>query len=525
MTKQEENFKILQDLGILVPYDEGLTLFCCIARESDEKEWKVDPYFENYKNNDEQPVLYASTFKVATNNLCSRALQSENMSGSYYKPETYKILPYQNGKYFLNIDFDFNKLNEHDKKIVLETLNIILQADSIEASKLSKPSFFDKEDFHYVYNEMSSLQNWDDSSLIKYEMIEKYCSKTRCSRKLANQIAGIINSIKSLKNNFVETLNCCLSDVFSLNNAPLDKEYLLSWARKNNIVGCIKNIYSDKVGVSQAAYFIFDKTVVGTEKQIWKREAIKNREREFANIIEDFTENESLKNVLSNSTPQEIVDYCMNLPLCYKGKTYKDIFNLSANVVPENFTVAEHTETVLRVFEDSFKDRFPEELLPFIKLIIVCHDIGKGFTQYFKDPNQKQYNQQTAKDFLSQNDVDKKIQELILFIIGDSQQFTSEYIVRRNQSAKNNLDRACKELLQGLGMDYSRDVVFALSNICLALQSCDGGAYTIYAFTSDRQNLPGAQYKNCNEEFSQAYMHSLTGEILPKMMYYDEENQ
>lgn len=523
----DKEFDILEKLGVLVPFDEELTLFHSDIKIDDSpKDWWVDPFIDFYGSNKEEifSPIQANSCKLLANKLYNRAKDIIGLSNAYFQPETLKILPFEKGKYFLNANFDFTKLKNQEKEVVLNALKIDSKADSIHVSKRSKPSFFEQSDFHLVYKEIVKLQNWEDDDFITFNMLDNFCLKNNCSKKLAKKVAGIINAIKSLNHNFTQALTYAFK-CEEINNMPFDKEYILSWAKENNIIGFSQEFFVDKISPAQRVYTIFDKTAVGSEKQVLKRQNLKNRERKFFSVVENLTADEKLEIFLKKSNPQEIVDYCMNLPFEYKGRSYKQIFNLNANVIPENFIIAEHTETVLRVFDDSFKDRFPEELLPFIRLVIVCHDIGKGFTQYFKDPNQKHYNEMVAKDYLTQLGVDKKIRELVLFIIGDSQRFTHKYIVERDIEGRKLLELECNKVLQGLGLDCDEDMILALTNICLTLQSCDGGAYTIYAVTRDRQNNIDAEYKNFNERFSQAYMHTEMGTILPNMIYTDEERE
>ena len=225
--------------------------------------------------------------------------------------------------------------------------------------------------------------------------------------------------------------------------------------------------------------------------------------------------NREVLNNLANDDPEKVVDFIVDSKFYVGGKPLKELYNADSRVT-EEFTVAEHTETVLRIFEESFKDEFPENLHPFIRLVILAHDAGKSMTRFFHDPMQKAYNQDVAKEMLSQMGINEKVNELIQFIIGDSQIGASNYMVRRQPYGKIMLEKECKEKLTYLGLNADAKNVNALERICLVLQYCDGAAYTIYAKTRNRKDKDNEMtYRNCNKGFSRSFKVSDMGKIVP----------
>ena len=542
MNKQ---FEVLVKLGILIPFDEKLHLYHGRARVLEvegSKNWQVDQFFDNASNNTGNhnmhclPVLYTCKLKQAELYAYKRAAQLfklKNKSGdvdSHFQPETFRILPLIDGKYFINGDFDLEKLNNEQIKIVKNALKIPQKENSVHASTMSQPTFFEKEYYHEAYKKMSKLTGSLRGQYIDFDDVNIFCAKTGYDYELAERVAGTLNSVKALNENFVDALVCVFSPTDKkvhkkFKNLPLDAEYILSWAKENSIIGFSQKIYSHVVQECLMTYAVFNESQVGTEKQIWKREINKNKHRKFSEMLGPITNDRKFEEGLLTASPQEAVESLENLNITYNGKSYKTIFGLSANVTPEKFTVGEHTETVLRVFEDSFKEQYADEILPFVKLVLLCHDIGKGFTQYAFDPRQKEYNARVAEDFLSKMGVCDEVKKLILFVIGDSQRYTHQYIVNRDDYGKKGLQDECREVLKNLGFGFDKYMVSVLSNICLTLQSCDGGAYTTYAVTRDTQDHPNAQYKNFNERFSMSYVHSNSGAIIAKALYEDEEKQ
>ena len=114
----------------------------------------------------------------------------------------------------------------------------------------------------------------------------------------------------------------------------------------------------------------------------------------------------------------------------------------------------------------------------------------------------------------------------MLFVIGDSQTHAAGYMIYKNKEDKLELEKACKDKLIKLGLSYNHNIVYALTQICLILQYCDGGAYTTFAVTRDRQSSADKQtfYSNYNENFSRSFLQSDMGDIIPKAEY-EEENE
>jgi hypothetical protein len=74
---------------------------------------------------------------------------------------------------------------------------------------------------------------------------------------------------------------------------------------------------------------------------------------------------------MSIAKPRDIMQDAQRVP------GYEQIFAGSAGVW-EGFTLGEHTETVLRNFDETYADRMPVGLLAPMRLAILTHDIGKN---------------------------------------------------------------------------------------------------------------------------------------------------
>ena len=90
--------------------------------------------------------------------------------------------------------------------------------------------------------------------------------------------------------------------------------------------------------------------------------------------------------------PREIIE------LAKQTQGFRDVFESDAGNW-EGFKLSEHTETVLRLFDDNYADIMPASTLPIIRLALLVHDIGKPEAIKMGDKaNQKQYNNQQNKN-------------------------------------------------------------------------------------------------------------------------------
>ncbi len=74
----------------------------------------------------------------------------------------------------------------------------------------------------------------------------------------------------------------------------------------------------------------------------------------------------------------------------------------------ERFTLGEHTETVLRMFDETFADVLPAKLLPVMRLIILTHDLGKPeAVRHGKKNDQKEFNLKEGGGFFNELGIEK----------------------------------------------------------------------------------------------------------------------
>ena len=198
-------------------------------------------------------------------------------------------------------------------------------------------------------------------------------------------------------------------------------------------------------------------------------------------------------NLLSENlyaSPQDIIESAKRTP------GYKRIFEAKSGVW-EGFTIQQHTETALQFFDDNYADKLPSGVLPLLRLAIVTHDIGKGVAASRGDKaNQKSYNVAYAEDFLKRNGVDEDMRKLIISMIGDGMDASTDWAIRNGSDSKfyNYCARTVGDFL---GTTPTRDDVRGFAQLELALQTCDSASYTDVAVTRARtDNSSYFRYRN-----------------------------
>jgi len=318
---------------------------------------------------------------------------------------------------------------------------------------------------------------------------------------------------------------------------PISPRFISSWAIDNNIVGySVDDIRSSAVMSHIHTYFLFDLDQVNTVKKVEER---KNQiEKQFGSLdfLFDFSPDKEMLEILKTSSPEETMAYVKSLKPTLK-ELYenfdfgldKEMQELLKNNSPEEamdyvkslkptlkelyekvdgnwerFTVEEHTEAVLRIFEDNYAKELPQDLLPFCKLLILVHDMGKGIAAVRGNNKDMTYTLKYSRMFCeSFKQCSPAVTELIYFMVAESQKYTSNYYIRGNESAIEDLKVRLKEKCEELEINASEDQIMGLTNICKMFQACDSGAYTFYGVTRDSKT--GQYYNNGNERFTYSF--------------------
>lgn len=262
-------------------------------------------------------------------------------------------------------------------------------------------------------------------------------------------------------------------------------EYVASFMRNAHIVGVREWLNSGTLRRPIDAVSFFDLEKISTaqslERQSTERQRMGNLAHGLGRSMEELPRREPLLQQLNNpyAKPQELLAAAKQVP------QYEVIFEMKTGVW-EGFTLEQHTETVLRNFDENYADKLPVELLSVMRLAIICHDIGKPAAVREGDwAREADYNAAFAAHYMNTLQVDEKMQQFIQRLIGPIQGKIMQLDILSNTSAEADIrtiaDSAMKELLGGQLPSQNDQQSFI--DCARMLQMCDGGAYTSMAVT------------------------------------------
>ena len=501
-------FKKLIDYGVLIPM-ENMDLYHGRVN-TDGTMWEVDSGFANYDNSTgNKNVFGVSSLSVATAEIASE-FAIARMKKTKGTGEIHKIVS-EKGKpaYIYNYQFDWNALSPKDAQMIKMAMHTL---SNFSISRLDPAKFEEKDECKKIYEFLKHyFATHQHGEYITYGQINE--AKTEYEKIYGNsrldiyyKLIGAINAKKLLTNNpnyiinkFTFTKDSTNRETVRIDqgngvieNGPLNLQYIASWLKNNHIVGVQAEIDSTTLHKDISACFIFDKSKIGTESQLGDRyQSIVNEYGELSLLLEDFSKLNNIDNLLREHSCEEITDFFR------KNEKVNKLYNIVPPHIWEGFNIGEHTEAVLRAFEQTYEDKVPSEMLPFIKTIILAHDLGKGTVERSKE---KEENAKQSKILFSQLQIPQNIQDLMLFVINESQQYTSDYYIRKNTTAKYMLRNACTRKLQEIFGKCSEGMIDGLVSVCNMLQNCDSISYTRYGTIRDSKT--GGYYHGGNDRWT-----------------------
>lgn len=512
--EQSEKYQAMQtllDLGVCKKLSD-LELYH--GRAGDGKKWQVDPSYNNAGNNTSNhninkiPALNTSDYEIAKNFSEKRAFYNGGNS------EVHRII--SSDPDAMIITSELSDLDDQDRKRALKAIST-LSPSVMKGAPITIRG--DRRAFQKRSELISKLSPKDfvnDYGVMFEEDIQKIENKTGLDAELVTHIGSAISTKTLLEQGFLNRLcktfvnsdETAISVNIKDNNSktiPFNREYLSNWLRSAHIVGIMsRGDYSATLGEIIDVCRFFDLEKVNTEKAIENK--TRNRNRFFGEIaIKANEQNKNTSGVLlevlkSNLyiSPSEIIEIAKTTP------GFKEVFEADAGNW-EGFKLGEHTETVLRLFDDNYADIIPASTIPTMRLALLVHDLGKPQAAKKHDKaNQKKYNLQFAKEFMDLNKVDNATSELILSMIGEGLDLTSELIMDRGNVAikwklKNYCETIAKKFLGTNQVD--QDTITGFGLMLEILQTCDSAAYTTMAVTRAKNNVRYRNYGSFNSSF------------------------
>lgn len=362
--------------------------------------------------------------------------------------------------------------------------------------------------------------------------IPSYARELSISHQGARQIIGAINArchvlfSRDAHGAMSDCINCMMSQPGDLSmtiptktencNCPISREYVQQWMRDMHVVGVRCGIRSATLGETiQDTYQVFNLESVRSKEQYEKgREA---RQRAFGGATFRIHNILNRPEAVRHKSPLEYIDMDRRVSpteLIESAKDvsrkYKDIFESSAGNW-EGYTLEEHTETALRIFDTSYKSTLPRSVYDLGRLCLLVHDIGKPIARK-NGHDQEPYNADYSRMFLKDIKAPQELVDAVPDIITVGKSASDKYMLaKRNglseQEAKKQLYDSCSGIVKKLfhiderSSDF-KSCVSTLSALCRTLSICDGAAYTTYASTRKKN---GVRHHNMNNRYNATF--------------------
>ena len=513
----------LKDVGLFIPLasfvdnEDGLKVFHGRVRKDGESGvWQVDDRFDNSADNtgnrnlNKIPSLSTGAYQVAKAFAEARGWRKSD------KQEVHEIISNDPEAVIIDGRF-FDKL----EKLPLERQQLVGRLVGKNLRVLTENlSFGRKVPVSFEEREILDKHDWSDFSLLNKPVLNKQdivslATKLKLPVELTQKIASLQNTTRLLNRQPAYLTELFIQGIDTVDSVPINLDYIAQWLREAHIVGANLPINSATLGKKTEATYLFDLDKVNTKPAIMKQrgetfrryQAIINRVGDLLPVGEEQAE--PILSLLANqlyAKPEQLVEEASRVA-SFRQNYEADAGNW------EGFSLGEHTETVLRIFDENYADRLPVELLPIMRLVLLTHDLGKP-QAVAKGEKEKQlkHNREEAVHFCVKAGASESLSFLVYTII-NAEPYTFPFFMERikrdyqssnyKQAEQAFLDY-CADQFKWLG-NRSKPTdkeIRGLANMCLLLQACDSAAYTDMAVTrSTKTGVFHYNYPSFNESF------------------------
>lgn len=508
-------FERLVELGVFIPLTKE-KLYHGRANTTGE-EWRVLPNFNNGGNaTGNRNLNKIPALNVAEEDIAKEFAQERALEYCDAQPEIHQIT--STDPYAVCVDLTKTELlNSQEVKGLIS----ILAHPSVSKSAVKVP-FTDKEIFERVSDELKHQQLF--SSFVSEAKISTLVGDLGYDKKeerIARDIAKAINSHMYLPRALKWALRLYTSNNLSVKTDDggvyeLSAEYFASFFAENHIVGLFQMVDSATLNKEIGAYQLFDLKKINTEKEIGARlrQAV-NVYSPASKLIGGGIKEKSTRQMLTN-TPENIIKSVIE-----KSPRIKEQFEGDVGLW-EGFNLGEHTESVMRFFAQNFADVLPIETRAVMNLVVLCHDIGKAECVKLgvarNTPQEREVYKKYARILGEDLGVQPKLCDFVVDFVFESQKWTTEYYIKDNDNALSLLKKTCEQLLQKYGQRANKEIVNGLMQMARVLQTCDSGAYTLYAKTRKWDTV--RYYHNGNADWTKGFVETELGYRFKKDVTY-----
>lgn len=494
----------LKDLGFLISLSDLEAYHGRAASDQEENEWVVNPTFRNganasgNNNVNARSALYTSDKNIAKEFASKRTDYKSNWGN--FSEEIHRIVSADSDATIIDSTFSPQHLNALERVRYEKAISALL-LPATEGSPLPFEKSELPQEFRNVVQNIALSNRFVGAS----EM-DTIAKATGTDEDIVLQIISALNTRLLIKQKPGDLLNDYMSNPSDIfideygSQTPINAEYLESVLRESHIVGVKQHVYSATLDRKLiTSYSFFDLQKITTPNALEKeREEINEKYGAIVAPVQKvgITDSAEPQPVIKRLTdlhasPSALVDDAT------KVEGYEQIYDSDVGNW-EKFTLAQHTETVLRIFDENFADKLPVELLTPMRLALLVHDIGKPIAAARGEKHlQKQYNIGQAEDFMTKLDINQKMRKFILAIIGDSQRLVFDIYIRGAGEPQTTQLRelAATTMSEFTGSPVvSKQEIDGFIEMCKILQVCDGSAYTSMAVTADKDK--GVYFRN-----------------------------
>ena len=500
-------FETFKRLGIFLPVSD-MTLYHGRAANADGSEFVFNPRFSNAGNNTgNRNYNKIDAFNVTEDYEIAKEFGDARARKTGVKnSEVHRIACYDPNAVTINTSYDITKLSDEDKTAYYQAKRELNKFSLFESS----PVPFDRRGIALPTKEKIWQCPKNKQGFITPTALKQFTKEQQLDEELATQLASAYNSRMLLGISPSIAVDNLKQDQryieLDKEKCPLDMLAIATWCDKNHVIGATTSMDSATLGKYIGdVHFLFDLSKINTEEKVEKDKAEgKKKFAGFSKMFYDLQGNseqtQQLMTTLSQS-PKALIQWASAV------KGFENVFNQDAGVW-ENFTVGEHTQTTLQQFEDTYRYKIPQEMIPIINLILIVHDIGKGEASKNHDSheqvsrNQNKYNVAMSREFLDKLNIDPRLQDIIGSIISDGKDLSfKSFMGKKDASGQAKVHFTA--LLNKHGISTQNDEIGGIMKVCRILQSCDGAAYTPMAVTV---NKDGVAYINANHKFAESFL-------------------
>ena len=516
--ERSEGYRAVQRLkaaGLLKDFNSD-EMYHGRTAKAGEGDWHVDRHYDNAGN----ATGHANINKVAALNVAEigvakdyARLRSTHEGG---KGELYRIQSSDPDAVVIDRHFSFKTGPDGKKRTSAEQAKIRedlikTMPDLADAVPLDfgQRKALDKTPPSAFYK-IAGKKPWAEQYFTADD-VTKICEQTGLASSTVRKMCEALNTRQMIvqdpgfaARNFLIARKVCKPNE-KYPGALLSQEYFASWSQSTHTIGVNRRVKSPHIRRSFRASFLFELGKVDSAENLeaqresrWRRtgrvalrmERLMGREKSDTPYFQRILRN-------PNTDSRKLVEEAK------KVGNYKRIFE-SDSGVKEKYTLQEHTETVLRNFDENYADKVPAKLVPLMHLALLVHDIGKPeAARNGEKSNQKVYNDKEASRFMKQIGIGPHTSELVRGMIGHAQELTTKGFIKGDAKARAELDKYCRQMLVNLGIQNpTKDDIGGMRDLCLMIQACDSAAYTTMARTRDvKTNITYRNLGSFNKSF------------------------